>query len=134
VPVAPAEGTSFVGWHADVTLRWAPVEGLELGEYYVVRIPYDNVGGVAEFWREETSVRLPANLSQRDVGFPDRHYDWTVQVMHCLTNCYKVWDDQVSKEGEPVGDKSQPVRFYWQSDIHGGGPTTPPTRRPPGTD
>ena len=106
---------------------------MEFGEYYVVRIPYDNAGGVAEFWRQETSVKLPANLSLRGVGFADRHYDWTVQVMRCLENCYKVWDDQAVKKGEPAGDASDPRRFYWQSDISGAAPTPTPTRDKPGT-
>jgi serine/threonine protein kinase len=135
VLLAPADGTSFVGWNADVTLRWATVEGLSPGEYYVVRIPYDAVGGVAEFWRQETLLRLPPNFSLPQVGFADRHYDWTVQVMLCLENCYKVWDDQVAKKGEPVGDKSGPGQFYWQSDISGAPPTDAPptpTRNVPG--
>jgi hypothetical protein len=134
--LAPADNANFVGWNADVTLQWSAVPGLELGEYYVVRVPYDNVGGVAEFWRQETSVRLPSNLSRREVGFPDRHYDWTVQVMRCVSNCYKVWDDQAVKDGEPVGEESAPGRFYWQSDISGAGTTVvaTPTRHKPGED
>jgi hypothetical protein len=122
----------FVGWNAEVTLRWTPVSGLEAGEYYVVRIPYDSAGGVAEFWRQETFLQLPSNLSQREVGFPDRHYDWTVQVMRCQVNCYKVWDDQVPKTGVAVGDESEAGRFYWQSDISGSDPGAKPTAtRPP---
>ena len=120
-----------MGWNADVTLRWAAVPGLELGEYYVVRIPYDAIGGVAEFWRQETTLRLPPNFSRPEVGFLDRHYDWTVQVMLCHVNCYKVWDDQVAKEGVAVGDESEAGRFYWQSDLSsrpGSGPAATPTR------
>jgi hypothetical protein len=134
VPLAPSDGTSFVGWGAKVTLRWESVEGLQLGEYYVVRIPYDHVGGVAEFWRQETFLQLPSNFSLSNVGFADRHYDWTVQVMLCHENCYKVWDDQAIKKGEPVGDKSQPRRFYWHPDISGARPedTPTPTRHVPG--
>jgi hypothetical protein len=134
--LAPADNANFVGWNAKVTLQWSAVPGLQDGEYYVVRVPYDSVGGVAEFWRQETSLQLPPNLSRREVGFPDRHYDWTVQVMRCVSNCYKVWDDQAVKRGEPVGDKSAPGRFYWQSDISGSvplGPTPTPTRPLPGS-
>jgi hypothetical protein len=133
--LAPAEGAIFVGWGANVTLQWTAVEGLEIGEYYVVRIPYDDLGGVAEFWRQETFLQLPANFSLPQVGFADRHYDWTVQAMLCQENCYKVWDDQVVKKGTPVGDESAPRRFYWQSDISGVRPsdTPTPTRSVPGS-
>jgi hypothetical protein len=124
---APGHGQIFVGWNADVTLRWEAVEGLELGEFYVVRVPYDDVGGVAEFWRQETSLQLPPNFSLSNVGFRDRHYEWTVQVMLCQVNCAKAWDDQAVKEGIAVGDESEAGLFYWQPDISGSVPDARPT-------
>jgi hypothetical protein len=125
--LAPTEGQTFVGWNADVILRWAEVPGMEVGEYYVVRVPYDEMGGVAEFWRQETLLRLPSNFSLPEVGFRDRHYLWTVQVRRCTSNCYKVWDDQARKMGTAVGSESAPGLFYWQPDITGGAPVATPT-------
>ena len=102
-------------------------------EYYVIRIPYDNAGGTAEFWRKETSFQVPPNFSSQDVGFTDRHYNWSVQVMRCTENCDKVLDDNVKKQGVAVGSKSVEGIFYWHPDIGGpgGGDTPPPTFTPP---
>jgi hypothetical protein len=113
----------FVGWNAEVILRWAPVEGLEPGEYYVVSVPYDDVGGVTDFWRRSTQVQLPAHFSLKDVGFSDRHYTWSVQVRRCTENCERVFDDDARKGGEAVGEASAEGHFYWQPDIQGKEPT-----------
>ena len=128
--LAPADGASFVGWNADVILSWPDVEGMLPDEYYVVRIPYDDQGGVAEFWRQENSVRVPPTFSSRDVGFADRSYAWTVQVMRCTRNCARVLDDDAKKEGVAVGSQSAESIFYWHPDL-GGPPGTMPTRKPP---
>lgn len=101
-------------------------------EYYVVRIPYDTAGGIAEFWREETTLDVPSNFSSRDVGFADRHYDWSVQVMLCTGNCQYVLADDKKKAGRPVGGRSEMGRFYWHPDV-GGAPVAPagtPTSTP----
>jgi tRNA A-37 threonylcarbamoyl transferase component Bud32 len=121
--LAPPFGMYFVGWNARVDLRWSAVEGLGEDEYYVVRIPYDEAGSVAEFWRQETSLRLPSNFSLREVGFSDRHYNWTVQVMRCMANCDRVLADEVKKQGTAVGSTSVVGLFYWQTDITGVRPT-----------
>jgi hypothetical protein len=129
--LAPADGASFVGWNADVTLRWSDVEGMQPDEYYVVRIPYDDQGGVAEFWRQETILEVPPGFSLREVGFPDRRYTWAVQVMRCSKNCARVLDDNAKKEGIAVGGQSAEGTFYWHPDI-GGSPVDPTTpTRPP---
>jgi serine/threonine protein kinase len=125
--IAPANETIFVGWNAEVILRWAPVAGLGAGEYYVVSVPYDDAGGVAEFWRSETSVQLPPHLSRPDVGFADRHYQWNVQVKRCTENCLRVLDDNARKKGIAVSSPSEQGLFYWQSDITGKPPTPTPT-------
>ena len=96
--------------------------------YYVIRIPYNDAGGgVAEFWRKETLFQVPANYSTKEVGFPDRRYTWTVQVMQCTAQCDKVLDDNTRKEGIEVSNKSAEGVFYWHPDIGGG---TEPTPRP----
>jgi len=100
-----------------VILRWSAVRGIEAGEYYVVSVPYDDAGGVAEFWRGETTVRLPSHLSSSQVGFPDRHYRWSVQVRRCTQNCLRVLDDDARKPGVAVGGPSAEGLFYWQADI-----------------
>jgi hypothetical protein len=129
--LGPADGTSFVGWNARVLLRWSDVDEMLPDEYYVVRIPYDSYGGVAEFWRQETFLQVPPSFSRSDVGFPDRRYTWTVQVMRCTRNCARVLDDNATKSGVVVGTKSQEGAFYWQPDIGGSPPETPKPTRPP---
>jgi hypothetical protein len=123
-----------VGWNAEVDLRWSEVEGLRENEYYVVRIPYDEAGSVAAFWRQETALRLPPNFSLGSVGFPDRHYNWTVQVMRCTENCDRALVDDVRKLGAAIGAKSAIGLFYWQPDIRGvmPAPTSTPRIPPPG--
>jgi hypothetical protein len=122
--LAPPDGASFIGWEAKVVLEWSEVEGLREDEYYVVRIPYDVAGNVAEFWRKGTTLRLPPHFSLAENGFADRHYNWTVQVRRCLENCDKVFDENVRKRGEAVGGASAQGLFYWHSDISGR-PTNP---------
>jgi serine/threonine-protein kinase len=126
--LAPPLGTTFVGWNAEVILRWSAVEGVLEDDYYVVRIPYDVAGNVAEFWRKETSMRVPAIFSSSAVGFPARNYNWTVQVMRCTENCDRVVDDNVKKKGSAVGQKSATGLFYWQPDVGGAPPTPSGTR------
>jgi hypothetical protein len=121
--LSPPDGTSFIGWNASVVLRWSAVEGLQAGEYYVVRIPYDGAGSVAEFWREETYLSVPAHFSLSEVGFEDRHYDWTVQVMRCMRNCVRLLEDDAKKQGVAVGGESAAGLFYWQPDIVQQSPT-----------
>jgi hypothetical protein len=114
-----------------VILRWTPVAGIEAGEYYVVSLPYDDAGGVAEFWRRETQVQLPSHFSSSEVGFPDRDYRWSVQVRRCAENCERLLDDDARKQGVAVGSPSAEGLFYWQPDIVKP-PTTPsPTPTPP---
>jgi hypothetical protein len=129
--LAPADGAQFTGWEARVELRWSAVSGMAPDEYYVVRIPYDASGGFAEFWRQETRLRVPSHFSLRSVGFPDRRYGWTVQVQRCTARCAQVLDDGVRKEGVAVGDRSVERAFYWHPDL-GGAPTATPTKRPLG--
>ncbi len=95
-----------------------------MNEYYVVRIPFNEAGEVAEFWREETTFRLPAHFSLDKYGFPDRHYAWSVQVMRWTENCDQVLNDDVKKEGFAVGSRSAEGIFYWHTDL--GGPQKPP--------
>jgi hypothetical protein len=127
--LAPDQGERFVGYSAQVILMWSEVPGLREGEYYVVSIPYNEAGEVAEFWRDTTSMRVPSHFSGADVGFPDRHYNWYVQVKRCTSNCLRVLDDNVRKTGEAVGPRSEEGLFFWGSDIIPG-PT--PTKTPPG--
>ncbi len=127
--LAPPLGTTFMGWNAEVILRWSAVEGVQEDDYYVVRIPYDVAGNVAEFWRKETSLRVPAIFSSSAVGFPARNYNWTVQVMRCTENCDRVFEDNVKKQGVAVGQKSATGLFYWQPDVGGVSPTATPTRQ-----
>jgi hypothetical protein len=124
--LAPADGERFVGWHAKVILRWSPVAGQDPDEYYVVRIPFNERGDVAEFWRQETSLRAPSNFSLPDVGPADRGYTWTVQVQRCVENCERVLDDAAQKRGTAVGDVSAPGLFYWDTDIQINTPTPRP--------
>ena len=128
--LAPEDGAEFGGWNADVILRWSSVGELAQDVYYVIRIPYDDVGGVAEFWRKETFFQVPRHFSSKDVGFPDRHYRWSVQVMRCAENCDKVLDDNVRKQGEALGLQSTEWTFYWHPDISGGKPTLFPIPAP----
>lgn len=126
---SPPNGAEFSGWNAEVILSWSGVGSLAADEYYVVRIPYDDAGSVAEFWRKETSFKVPPHFSGREVGFPDRHYSWTVQAMRCIKNCPSVTDDNVAKTGEATGAKSAEGLFYWHPDIGGGAaPVATPTR------
>jgi hypothetical protein len=127
--LSPSDGASFVGWNAEVVLQWSQVAGLGQNEYYVVRIPYDDVDGVAEFWRKETAFRVPQHFSQSNVGFSDRHYNWTVQVMRCTEYCDKVLDDNTRKQGVAAGDRSREGIFFWQPDT-GGGASKEPTNTP----
>ncbi len=127
--LAPPDGASFVGYSARVELEWATVAGMRDDEFYVVHIPYNRAGEVAEFWRQETRVRVPSYFSSGGVGFPDRHYNWTVQVMQCFKNCYKFLDDGVIKEGVAVGSESREGLFYWHPDV--GIPTPTNTPKPP---
>jgi serine/threonine protein kinase len=126
--IAPPYGDSYGGWNAVVHLKWSRVEGLAENEYYVVRIPYDDAGGVAEFWRKETLFQVPSNFSLAEVGFPDRHYEWTVQVMRCTQNCDRVLDDNTRKTGIAVGSESESGLFYWYPDVSGTPPKPTPTR------
>jgi hypothetical protein len=128
--VSPENGATFLGWNAKVILQWSSAGQLEQDEYYVVRIPYDNAGGIAEFWRKDTSIELPSHLSSGKVGFSDRHYNWSVQVMRCTSGCDKVMDDSVKKQGFAIGDQSVEGVFYWQPDI---GPGTGEGDRPNAT-
>jgi hypothetical protein len=105
------------------------VRGLGRDEYYVVRIPYDDAGNSAEFWRSDTMFQVPSHFSRQDVGFADRHYHWTVQAMRCTSNCDKALDDNVRKEGYAVGSESAQGLFFWHSDVGG----VPPTFTPVGT-
>jgi hypothetical protein len=93
----------------------------------VVSIPYDEAGGVAEFWRRETSLQLPPHLSRRDVGFTDYHYQWQVEIRRCTENCERVLDDDAHKQGVAVGRPSAKGLFYWEPDI---GKPSPPTATP----
>jgi serine/threonine-protein kinase len=124
--LSPLEGEEFVGWNAQVLLQWSNVGQLYAAEYYVVRIPYDEGGGVAEFWRKETSMQVPPHLSRADVGFADRHYNWTVQVLHCTQECEKAADDNARKQGYVVGNPSVTGTFYWHPDT-GSRPKSTPT-------
>jgi hypothetical protein len=119
-----------VGWNAEVILQWSSAGQLYADEYYVVRIPYDDSGGVAEFWRKETSMQAPPHFSRVDVGFADRHYNWTVQVMHCTKECDKATDDNARKEGYAVGNPSATGTFYWHPDTGGSAKSTPSGPRP----
>jgi hypothetical protein len=133
--IFPLNGTSFTGWNDRPTLTWTSITGLAADEHYVVRIPYNEAGSVAEFWRRETSLRLPSNLSLSSVGFPDRRYEWTVQVVRCTENCDKALDDQAHKQGVATSEESATQTFYWHPDVGGLPPTSTPkpgeTPRPP---
>ena len=111
--IAPEDGASFTGWSDRVTLEWSSLGPLDPDLYYVVRIPYDAAGGTYEFWRKDTSLEVPAHFSLREVGFSDRHYNWSVQVMRCLENCSEVYDDNIRKTGRPAGNRSAERLFYW---------------------
>jgi serine/threonine protein kinase len=124
--IAPASGSSYAGWNAQVVLQWSSVAGIGPNEYYVVHIPYDDLGGVAEYWRKDTSFQLPSHFSLAAVGFPDRHYNWSVQIMRCASECSKVdsidpdpW--RLGVRGVAVGSKSEDWTFYWHPDTGGGG-------------
>jgi hypothetical protein len=110
----PENGAAFEGQAADVILRWSDVGPLGADDYYVVRVPHDAEGGVAEFWLKETSLVLPDYLYQADYAFPDRGYRWTVHVMRCTKNCDPAADDDTLREGIPLGDESAEGMFYWR--------------------
>jgi hypothetical protein len=111
-------------------LQWQPGGTLETDDYYVIRIPWGSgPNDVAEFWRKETQFQVPANYSQADVGFPDRHYNWSVQLMRCTAKCDQVFDDSIKKGGQALGSRSPEWLFYWHPDI-GGGATPTPTWSP----
>jgi tRNA A-37 threonylcarbamoyl transferase component Bud32 len=78
--LAPPHGASFVGYSTRVDLEWSEVPNLGDDEFYVVSIPYNEAGDVAEFWRKETTMRVPSHFSSAGVGFADRHYNWYVRV------------------------------------------------------
>ena len=103
-----------------MVLQWSGVQRMAQDEYYVIRIPYENAGGVAELWRSETSFGVPQNYSLKEVGFPDRHYNRSVQVMRCTEHCDKIVDDSVRKGGVAVGNKSEERIFFWHPDVGGG--------------
>jgi hypothetical protein len=124
--LGPPDGATYVGWNADVLLTWTDVTGLDADEYYVVRIPYDAAGSTAEFWRKETSFQVPRHFSSSDVGFHDRQYNWTVQVVRCTSNCAQALDDNARKTGTPAGQTSATGLFYWQPDRSGAQPTPEP--------
>ncbi len=107
-------------------LEWSAVEGIRDNEYYVVHIPYNEAGEVATFWRQETTFRVPPHFSTGKVGFPDRHYNWTVRVMRCVEKCDAILDDNVRKAGRAVGSASEPGLFYWHIGIGGDPKDTPP--------
>jgi tetratricopeptide (TPR) repeat protein len=132
VPIllAPEDGASFVGWGARVILSWSSAGPLAQDEYYVVRIPYDSVGGIAEFWRRETALELPSHFSLPNIGFADRHYNWSVQVMRCTGNCDWALDDNTKKQGVAVGAESATGLFYWHPDIIEAPPTAAPDTTP----
>jgi tRNA A-37 threonylcarbamoyl transferase component Bud32 len=114
--LAPPYGTPFQGYNTVVELVWSEVPGLDDDEYYVVSIPFNPAGEVAQFWRKETIFRVPPHFSRDDldgVGFDDRHYNWTVQVRRCTKNCDKALDDNVKKTGVAVGKRSAKGLFYW---------------------
>jgi hypothetical protein len=110
-------------------MHWSNVGYLFEDEYYVVRIPYDAAGNAGEFWRKETSFRVPSNYSLSSVGFPDRHYHWTVQVMRCTQNCAAIGDDNARKGGQAVSDRSAEGLFFWHSDRGGRATFTPPANQ-----
>ena len=83
----PSDGAQFIGWNAEIVLRWSSTGLLSHDDYHVIRIPYDDAGGIAEFWRKETQFQVPPHFSLKEVGFPDRHYNWSVQVMRCVEKC-----------------------------------------------
>jgi len=124
--LAPPPGASFVGWNAQVILQWSSAGSLRSDEYYVVRIPYDAAGNTAEFWRKELSLQVPPHFSGYNVGFADRHYDWTVQPLRCAERCSEVLDDNVRKSGVAVGNPSAQGLFYWHPGIPGKPTNTPP--------
>jgi len=123
--LAPTYGAIFRGYLAVVELRWSEVPNLRANEYYVIRIPYNPTGEVAQFWRKEAVFQVPPNYSLDNVGFDDRHYYWTVQVMRCTKNCTQALDDNVKKEGVAVGERSAQGLFYWWPDG-----VTRPTKTP----
>jgi hypothetical protein len=135
VLTAPENGASFNGWNAKVILQWSSAGWMANDEYFVIRIPYDSAGGVAEFWRKESTFEVPPSFSSGKVGFADRHYNWSVQVMRCTALCDKIQDDNAKKQGVAVGDKSAEGMFYWHPDISGGGTSNgdsvPKTSTPP---
>lgn len=125
--VAPLDGAEFRGWNAEVDLSWQPVPGIKPDEYYVLSVPWGEAENeVAQFWRQETTVRLPPHFSSAETGFADRHYSWTVQVMRCTQNCVQIADDNVKKQGFAVGNPSETGLFFWHQDIGGETPAIPP--------
>jgi hypothetical protein len=107
-----------------------------MDEYYVIRIPYgseDNqaqIAGIGEFWRTNTSFQIPVHYLHTGGGFPDRQYNWSVQVKRCIANCDKVLDDNVTKQGIELGPQSEKWVLYWYPDIGGGTPIpTPPLHK-----
>jgi hypothetical protein len=124
-PLSPSDGSEFTGYNAEVILEWSRVPGIRDNEWYVVQIPYNEAGEAATFWRQGTTFQVPAHFGTRAVGFPDRHYNWTVQVMRCVERCDALLDDNVRKVGVAVGRASEPGLFYWHPDVGGGGKPSP---------
>jgi hypothetical protein len=115
--VGPANDAKYQGYNARVLLEWSEVRGLGPNDYYVVRVPYDDYGGIAEFWTKELCYRLPGHLSESTVGFRDRRYTWTVQVMRCTGNCDEVYNPNVTKQGSALGAASREGTFTWEPDF-----------------
>jgi hypothetical protein len=115
--LAPPNGASFLGYNDRVDLVWSAVPGLRDDEFYVVSIPYNDAGMVAEFWRKTTTMRVPSHFSTVKVGFSDRHYNWYVQVKRCTGNCFQALDDNAKKTGVAVGARSAEGLFYWHADV-----------------
>ena len=110
-------------------LRWSEVGGMRVDEYYVVRIVYNERREQAEFWRQDASLEVPERFSTSEFGFQDRHYEWSVQTMRCISNCRKALDDEYTKRGTAVGGTSKTGLFYWHTDTGGnvGSGTPTPT-------
>ena len=101
----PADGATFSGYDAVITLRWTEVGTLAEDEYYVVSIPHTQ--GTDEQWVKTASCQVPAFLY--DYGFASRVYEWTVVVKrHTGTR------PNGMKDGVPVGDPSPTWHFTWQ--------------------
>ena len=115
--LAPPDDAKYKGYNDKVILEWSEVGTLGPNDYYVVRVPYDRYGGVAEFWTKELWHELPGHLSESKVGFTDRRYAWTVQVMQCTENCDEVYNPNIPKQGVALGPMSREGTFVWEPDF-----------------